>query len=108
MHDGRAMVRSPENSPARAAKPASKRPWTTWPSAFSAETQQPVGPRTAAKDINDHTYNLTRVEDELRAWRLIGLDDAGTDSRDGQLNFTLFRETLSTRLGRSGVGLDVK
>jgi hypothetical protein len=54
------------------------------------------------------TYNLTRVEGEPRAWRLVGLDAAGTDSRDAQLNFTLFGKTLSTRLGLSGLGVDVK
>jgi hypothetical protein len=58
--------------------------------------------------VNDKTYNLTRVEGEPRAWRLIGLDTAGSDSRDGQLNFTLFGKTLSTRLGLSGLGIDVK
>jgi hypothetical protein len=54
------------------------------------------------------TYTLTRVEGEPRAWRLVGLDAAGSDSRDAQLNFTLFGKTLSTRLGLSGLGVDVK
>ena len=58
--------------------------------------------------VSGHTYNLTRVEGEPRAWRLIGLDAAGSDARDGQLNFTLFGKTLSTRLGLSGIGIDVK
>lgn len=58
--------------------------------------------------VDGKTYNLTRVEGEPRAWRLIGLDAAGSDSRDGQLNFTLFGKTLSTRVGLSGLGLDVK
>jgi hypothetical protein len=56
---------------------------------------------------NGRTYPLTRVEGE-RAWRLVGLDTAGSDARDGQLNFTLFGKTLSTRLGLSGLGLDIK
>ena len=56
---------------------------------------------------NGRTYPLTRVEGE-RAWRLVGLDTAGSDARDGQLNFTLFGKTLSTRLGLSGLGLGVK
>jgi hypothetical protein len=54
------------------------------------------------------TYTLTRVEGEPRAWRLVGLDAQGSDSRDAQLNFTLFGKTLSTRLGLSGLGVDVK
>jgi hypothetical protein len=58
--------------------------------------------------IHDRTYPLTRVEGEPRAWRLIGLDSDGSDSRDGQLNFTLFGKTLSTRLGLSGLGIDLK
>ena len=40
--------------------------------------------------------------------RLIGLDGQGSDSRNGQLNFTLFGKTLSTRLGLSGFGIGVK
>jgi len=58
--------------------------------------------------MNGRTYNMTRVEGEPRAWRLAGLDTAGSDSRDGQLNFTLFGKTLSTRLGFSGLGVDVR
>lgn len=58
--------------------------------------------------MNGRTYPLTRVEGEPRAWRLVGLDTAGSDSRDGQLNFTLFGKTLSTRLGLSGLGVGVK
>jgi hypothetical protein len=54
------------------------------------------------------TYDLTPVEGEPRAWRLVGLDTAGSDARDGQLNFTLFGKTLSTRLGLSGLGVGVK
>ena len=54
------------------------------------------------------TYDLVRVEGEPRAWRLVGLDGKGSDSRDGQLNFTLFGKTLSTRVGLSGFGVDVK
>jgi hypothetical protein len=54
------------------------------------------------------TYPLTRVEGEPRAWRLVGLDTAGSDARDGQLNFTLFGKTLSTRLGLSGLGIGVR
>jgi hypothetical protein len=58
--------------------------------------------------VDGKTYNLTRVEGEPRAWRLVGLDAAGSDARDGQLNFTLFGKTLSTRLGLSGFGIGVK
>ena len=58
--------------------------------------------------VDGRTYNLTRVEGEPRAWRLVGLDAAGSDARDGQLNFTLFGKTLSTRLGLSGFGVGVK
>jgi hypothetical protein len=54
------------------------------------------------------TYNLTRVEGEPRAWRLVGLDAAGSTSRDAQLNLTLFGKTLSTRIGLSGLGIGVK
>jgi hypothetical protein len=56
----------------------------------------------------DRTYTLTRVEGEPRAWRLIGLDTAGSTARDAQLNMTLFGKTLSTRLGLSGLGVGVK
>ncbi len=58
--------------------------------------------------VNSRTYDLTRVEGEPRAWHLIGLDTAGSDSRDGQLNFTLLGKTLSTRVGFSGLGIGVK
>lgn len=58
--------------------------------------------------VGGKTYKMTQVEGEPRAWRLVGLDAAGSDSRDAQLNFTLFGKTLSTRLGLSGLGLDVK
>lgn len=57
---------------------------------------------------NGRTYDLTRVEGEPRAWRLVGLDTAGSDARDGQLNFTLLGKTLSTRLGLSGLGIDIR
>jgi hypothetical protein len=58
--------------------------------------------------VGGRTYNLTRVENEPRAWRVIGLDTAGSDARDGQLNFTLLGKTLSTRVGLSGLGAGVK
>ena len=58
--------------------------------------------------VDGRTYVLSPVESEPRAWRLIGLDGAGSDARNGQLNFTLFGKTLSTRVGLSGVGLGVK
>jgi len=58
--------------------------------------------------VSGRTYNLTRVEGEPRAWRLVGLDAAGSDARDGQLNITLFGKTLSTRVGLSGIGIGVK
>ena len=58
--------------------------------------------------VSGKTYNLTRVEGEPRAWRLVGLDAAGSDARDGQLNITLFGKTLSTRVGLSGIGIGVK
>jgi len=58
--------------------------------------------------VDGRTYNLTPVEGEPRAWRLVGLDAQGSDARDGQLNFTLFGKTLSARLGLSGFGLGVK
>ncbi len=58
--------------------------------------------------IDGRTYDLAAVEGEPRAWRLVGLDAAGSDSRNGQLNFTLFGKTLSTRLGLSGFGIGVK
>ena len=58
--------------------------------------------------VDGHTYQLTRVEGEPRAWRLVGLDAAGSDARNGQLNFTLLGKTLSTRVGLSGVGVNVK
>jgi len=58
--------------------------------------------------VDGHTYNLTQVEGEPRAWQLVGLDAAGSDGRNGQLNFTLFGKTLSTRVGLSGIGIGVK
>ena len=58
--------------------------------------------------VGGRTYNLTRVENEPRAWRVIGIDTAGSDARDGQLNFTLLGKTLSTRVGLSGLGAGVK
>jgi len=58
--------------------------------------------------MNGRTYDLTRVEGEPRAWRLVGLDAAGTDARDAQLNITLFGKTLSTKVGLSGFGVGVK
>ena len=58
--------------------------------------------------MNGRTYNLQRVDGEPRAWRLVGLDTAGSGGGDGQLNFTLFGKTLSTKLGLSGFGVDVK
>lgn len=58
--------------------------------------------------VDGRTYNLTRVEGEPRAWRLVGLDNAGSDARNAQLNFTLFGKTLSTRVGLSGLGVGVK
>ena len=58
--------------------------------------------------IDGHTYPLTRVEGEPRAWRLVGLDAAGSDERNGQLNITLFGKTLSTRLGLSGFGINLR
>lgn len=58
--------------------------------------------------VGTRTYNLKPVEGEPRAWRLFGLDAAGSDARDGQLNLTLFGKTLSTRVGLSGVGIGVK
>jgi hypothetical protein len=59
-------------------------------------------------DLDGQSYKLTPVEGEARAWRLVGLDGAGSDARDGQLNITLLGKTLSTRVGLSGFGLDVK
>ncbi len=58
--------------------------------------------------VEGRTYNLTRVDGEPRAWQLVGLDAAGSDGRNGQLNFTLFGKTLSTRVGLSGIGIGVK
>lgn len=58
--------------------------------------------------VGDRTYELTRVEGEPRAWRLAGLDTAGSDAWNGQLNFTLFGKTLSTRLGLSGLGIGIR
>lgn len=58
--------------------------------------------------VDGRDYPLTRVEGEPRAWRLVGLDNAGADPRNAQLNFTLFGKTLSTRLGLDGAGLGVK
>jgi hypothetical protein len=54
------------------------------------------------------SYTLTQVENEPRAWRLVGLDAGGSTPRDAQLNFTLFGKTLSTRVGLSGLGVQVK
>jgi hypothetical protein len=58
--------------------------------------------------VDSRTYELTPVEGEARAWRLVGLDNAGSDARDGQLNFTLLGKTLTTRVGFSGLGVNVK
>jgi hypothetical protein len=59
-------------------------------------------------DVDGQSYKLTPVEGEVRAWRLVGLDIAGSDAHDGQLNVTLLGKTLSTRVGLSGFGVDVK
>ena len=58
--------------------------------------------------IGGRTYQMTPVAGEPRAWRAVGLDTAGSDATDGQLNFTLFGKTLSTRLGLSGLGVNVR
>lgn len=58
--------------------------------------------------VDGRRYDLTRVQGEPRAWRLVGLDTAGSTARDGQLNFTLLGKTLSTRVGLSGLGLGVR
>ncbi len=58
--------------------------------------------------VDGRSYVLAPVESEPRAWRLVGLDGAGSDARNGQLNFTLFGKTLSTRVGLSGLGIAVK
>ena len=58
--------------------------------------------------IGGRTYDLTPVQGEPRAWRLVGLDAQGSGGGDGQLNFTLFGKTLSGRLGLSGLGIRLK
>ena len=59
----------------------------------------PEGPRTV---------QLTRVPDDPRAWRLVGLDAAVHEPLDGSLRFTLFGKSLETRLGLSGAGVNVR
>jgi hypothetical protein len=59
----------------------------------------PAGPKT---------YTLQRVENEPRAWRLVGLDANVSEPLDGMLRFTLFGKSLETRLGVSGFGVDVR
>jgi len=54
------------------------------------------------------TYEMVPVEGTPRAWRVVGLDTAGSTSSDGQLNFTLFGKTLSGRVGLSGLGIDLR
>ena len=71
---------------------------------MSMPSKRPPGTMVVA----GRSYELTCVEGEPRAWRLAGLDTAGSDARDGQLNITLLGKTLSTRVGLSGVGLGVK
>jgi hypothetical protein len=58
--------------------------------------------------VDGRNYPLQRVEGEPRAWRLVGLDNAGSDPRNAQLNFTLFGRTLSTRLGLDGLGIGAR
>jgi hypothetical protein len=59
----------------------------------------PEGPRTVS---------LVRVENEPRAWRLVGLDAKVTEPLDGHLRFTLFGRSLETHLGLSGIGIGVR
>lgn len=59
----------------------------------------PEGPRTV---------QLTRVPNDPRAWRLVGLDANVREPLDGSLKFTLFGKSLETRLGLSGAGIEVK
>jgi hypothetical protein len=59
----------------------------------------PEGPRTV---------QLTRVPDDPRAWRLVGLDANVREPLDGSLKFTLFGKSLETRLGLSGAGVSVR
>ena len=51
---------------------------------------------------------LTRVEGEPRAWRLVGLGANVREPFDGTFRFTLLGKTLETRLGISGLGLDLR
>jgi hypothetical protein len=59
----------------------------------------PAGPRTVT---------LTRVDGEPRAWRLAGIDGGVSRPLDGRLRLSLFGKSLETRLGLSGVGVDVR
>jgi hypothetical protein len=74
------------------------RPYTIeQPPVFVYET--PAGPRTVT---------LTRVEGEPRAWRLAGVDAGVSRPLDGRLRLSLFGKSLETRVGLSGVGVDVR
>jgi hypothetical protein len=54
------------------------------------------------------TVVLQPVEGEPRAWQLIGLEAHAHRPFDGELRFTLFGKSLGTRVGVSGVGVDVR
>lgn len=56
----------------------------------------------------ERTYPLVTVPGEPRAWRLAGIDAGTTPPGDARMRLSLFGRSLETRLGLSGLGVDVR
>jgi hypothetical protein len=56
----------------------------------------------------ERTYPLVAVPNEPRAWRLAGIDAGATPPGDARLRLSLFGRSLETRVGLSGLGIDVR
>jgi hypothetical protein len=54
------------------------------------------------------TVVLQPVENQSRAWRLVGLDGSVREPGDARLSFTLFGRTLDTALGLTNTGVSLR
>jgi hypothetical protein len=54
------------------------------------------------------TVVLQPVENQPRAWRLVGLDGSVREPADARLSFTLFGRTLDTALGFTNTGVSLR
>jgi hypothetical protein len=59
-------------------------------------------------DGSPRTVELVPVPNEPRAWRLVGFEAGASAPLDASLRFTLFGKTLSTDIGLSGFGVDLR